>query len=877
MAKFKRSIQSTGFRPEQVSEKNVSRLQEYSDRIIGALRDERDAVISNRNEIANAMEKNAQIESQQAGLNKQIQDQNLNTQLKAQQDLSARALKEYETRTKTTQQFYSTVADFSLTASKKLKEIEVERFKQKDAATAAEIMMMGDNHPAVKALKALKYESHIEEVDSKIKIAQAREMGADPIDADNALKQLNELGYQSKASLLKHIGNGWRGFLNQKLIDNPEASRNRALAQKLASEAYAEYEAINGISGQITALKQETGYLDDVFKVTQSLVDNAGRLEHEDNKQDTLQTFRFQLRNAKDSADAQGIVERNFQTLQSLFGFEGAHNILQETLSEVNSDGTFPYDLDGVAAARIGPKGEAWGVRWADRLEKAKATRVQGFNSAVRAEESNKEMVATKAFRDLEPALLDQLANAGPQDDLSILATAKAESQRKYGATPQALINLERQILQENKAESERKSAIVLEKIRSGLATQGDVYSIADPTLRAEAQTAYITATKVRKYGENYEATFKSIKSGAKQIMGDSLEGAASVEAEELNLVMQKNFADDYEQALRDNNGDTARALIVATEILKKDIREAKANVPGARYESESGPNNSKIFKGIVSSRAQSAAQKERALETLRDTIGSVGVSALDSPGIVGSEMDLRKISEANRTGQTLMFTPQMLLASQLLGISPIEVVNTAIATNNNYSQNKILPLTLDPSLQAVNDARPETQALFFNNATPMSVRRGAAELHGSALRDPGNMRGGSGNVEAFRAAIIGKESGGNYNAVNPDSGALGIGQVMPENVGPWTQRYLGVTLTPQEFLNDRAAQDAVVNGRFRDMLADQAAAGYKGEEAIRRAAAVWYSGDGNLWNYNKPEYYNGRRYPSIAEYTKAIWDAYRR
>jgi hypothetical protein len=138
-------------------------------------------------------------------------------------------------------------------------------------------------------------------------------------------------------------------------------------------------------------------------------------------------------------------------------------------------------------------------------------------------------------------------------------------------------------------------------------------------------------------------------------------------------------------------------------------------------------------------------------------------------------------------------------------------------------------------------------------------------------------MRGGSGNVEAFRAAIIGKESGGNYNAVNPDSGALGIGQVMPENVGPWTQRYLGVTLTPQEFLNDRAAQDAVVNGRFRDMLADQAAAGYKGEEAIRRAAAVWYSGDGNLWNYNKPEYYNGRRYPSIAEYTKAIWDAYRR
>jgi hypothetical protein len=132
-------------------------------------------------------------------------------------------------------------------------------------------------------------------------------------------------------------------------------------------------------------------------------------------------------------------------------------------------------------------------------------------------------------------------------------------------------------------------------------------------------------------------------------------------------------------------------------------------------------------------------------------------------------------------------------------------------------------------------------------------------------------------NVSSFRQAIIGKESGGNYNAVNPDSGALGIGQVMPENVGPWTQKYLGKTLTPQQFLKDRAAQDAVVNGRFNDMLKDQAAAGFSGEQMIRRAAAVWYSGQAKLWNDTNPQYSKGRRYPSIAEYTQAIWDSYRK
>ena len=133
------------------------------------------------------------------------------------------------------------------------------------------------------------------------------------------------------------------------------------------------------------------------------------------------------------------------------------------------------------------------------------------------------------------------------------------------------------------------------------------------------------------------------------------------------------------------------------------------------------------------------------------------------------------------------------------------------------------------------------------------------------------------GDVGQFRRAIIGKESGGNYGAVNPDSGALGIGQVMPANVASWTKKYLGRALTPQQFLADRNAQDTVVNGRFNDMLADQRKAGFSGEQMIRRAAAVWYSNRPDLWNDTKPQYTKGRRYPSIGEYTQAIWDSYRR
>lgn len=130
-------------------------------------------------------------------------------------------------------------------------------------------------------------------------------------------------------------------------------------------------------------------------------------------------------------------------------------------------------------------------------------------------------------------------------------------------------------------------------------------------------------------------------------------------------------------------------------------------------------------------------------------------------------------------------------------------------------------------------------------------------------------------DVIRFRQAIFGKESGGRYDAVNPDSGALGIGQVMPENVGPWTLRYYGRRLTPQEYLKDTQAQDAVVNGHLSYLIQQQLLAGYAPELAIRRAASIWYSGRANLYNDSKKQFYNGREYPSIRDYTLDILDRY--
>jgi hypothetical protein len=126
--------------------------------------------------------------------------------------------------------------------------------------------------------------------------------------------------------------------------------------------------------------------------------------------------------------------------------------------------------------------------------------------------------------------------------------------------------------------------------------------------------------------------------------------------------------------------------------------------------------------------------------------------------------------------------------------------------------------------------------------------------------------------------ALIGKESGGDPSVLNKSgSGAIGLGQVMPENVGPWTQRWLGKRMTPEEFRRNPEAQRRVVSAQFRQNLNDQIAAGYEPAIALRRAAAIWYSGQADKYNDAKPQSWNGNPYPSIRDYTLDILQRYQR
>src|SRR5690606_17216276 len=88
----------------------------------------------------------------------------------------------------------------------------------------------------------------------------------------------------------------------------------------------------------------------------------------------------------------------------------------------------------------------------------------------------------------------------------------------------------------------------------------------------------------------------------------------------------------------------------------------------------------------------------------------------------------------------------------------------------------------------------------------------------------------------------------GDYQAVGPRhprlGRALGRYQVMEANVGPWTEKYLGRRLTPEEFLASPEAQDAVFDGVFGSYVQQF------GDPAL--AAQAWFAGPGGVGTNRK-------------------------
>lgn len=120
-----------------------------------------------------------------------------------------------------------------------------------------------------------------------------------------------------------------------------------------------------------------------------------------------------------------------------------------------------------------------------------------------------------------------------------------------------------------------------------------------------------------------------------------------------------------------------------------------------------------------------------------------------------------------------------------------------------------------------------------------------------------------------FGEAISGIESGGRYDALGPQTKtgdrAYGKYQVMGANIPSWTRETLGREMTPQEFLSNPQAQDAVFKTKFGSYVQKYGPEG---------AAKAWFAGEKGMNNPNAQDVLGTTVQQYGQKFTKALGSA---
>lgn len=205
--------------------------------------------------------------------------------------------------------------------------------------------------------------------------------------------------------------------------------------------------------------------------------------------------------------------------------------------------------------------------------------------------------------------------------------------------------------------------------------------------------------------------------------------------------------------------------------------------------------------------------------------------------------------------------------------VDPMRVVRDLFGDDPSAAQNALLQLQQFGRAQIANLLRSIDPSMF--SSLQDALTKGTIpSTNTAALTDKYEPSTNKNNVQdALFKAVIVQESGGNYSAVNKDSGALGIGQVMPANVPSWSKEALGRSITPKEFLASPELQNKIIKFKLDQYYNEALKKGYSPDDAVRYVAAKWYSGRGENMNSTKPQ--NG--YPSIRAYTMSVLGHYKK
>jgi hypothetical protein len=251
--------------------------------------------------------------------------------------------------------------------------------------------------------------------------------------------------------------------------------------------------------------------------------------------------------------------------------------------------------------------------------------------------------------------------------------------------------------------------------------------------------------------------------------------------------------------------GNDARNLSALNPDMQKVIAQARADNPNLNF--------------VIGNGKRSAADQDQAKAWGWSKVGSKdGGDA--NVHMQGNAVDLWGLDGNGRVqfdpSQQKEIAQAMQNAAQKLGVG--------VNWGGNFKTFKDAPhFELAGGGSAASSGAPEGPT---STSAPQPSASSGAAPSGTTLN--------SNVIDTLSKNIASIESGGDYKIVNSRTGATGKYQVMPFNVGPWTQQALGHSMTPAEFRASPSAQEAVFRDQASRALATMSPVDF---------ASTWFTG----------------------------------
>ncbi len=745
MAKFKRSFQPGGFRPEQAGDGGEARMREYSNRIIQGLKEERDAIVSDRNRNADVLRENSQIESKQRDANARIEQANIQKELEEQRSISQRALQEFQTRTEASKKVYDAFSNLSLTASKKFAELEVQALEQQSQQEKAEILSLGYNHPLVKSIAALRQDMRIEEIEGATQAGIAFSRGEiSELEYTELMKQLNKLTPGGKSAVLNLLGQQFSSFYTQKL--NTDEGRAVAGDQQATLEfgqrVLSEWEQINGITGINAALKQDSGYYDKVFNVLQTSSTKAGQIQTQNNKTEWLDSQRFALQNARSDADAVAELEKMWPTMVAYLGTEGAHEQLKEWFSVFNAKtGKAGLNLNILKNANLGlnDKKRTYGDYWPNRITAIENILVDAQDSKARKEEENRGRKSLQVFRSWQAKSAEQMAGMSATERYNYLISLRDSFSQDPTIDPPRQLNNEiaqAQALLERDAQADE--ALLTSLVNADQLTPDTFNRFTTLAGRQKAQQAFIKLQNTKKYGENFEDVKKGIKGDARELLKITGASASTSQSLSLQRAILKQWQTWYTEAI--NRGDTPNQAEAYARAKHKENMDTRGNSSSLYY--SDSVNGKLVFDKLDAFELNKKREQEEDLRIIDDNLQTFhgNPAAVLASGAVVSAKEMEDFSFAVSSGIAIEpFVTEKLrhfqkrLNSRRGGkqFTIGEIMDLAVREHNRKNPNDQILAPREPAVE---------RSIDYNAQTQKQVERAVAEVEGRNVLTEENM-----------------------------------------------------------------------------------------------------------------------------------------